>query len=267
MKLITSEVPEQFVHVDYILFDIDDTITHEGLLEQESFDTLWELRRAGLHAIPVTGRPAGWCDCIARQWPVSGVIGENGAFIMYMHNGKLERLYNPLAPALEDLQEKLAHLKTKILKKFPEARIAKDQPFRLFDIAFDFAEEEPILDLQFAENIARACEAEGATAKISSIHVNAWFGTYTKRSMAEYVLPELFKVRREDFGQRVMFLGDSPNDEPMFSFFPLSCGVANLMKFKEYIQHYPAYITEAPSGRGFREACRYVLASQNKQAE
>ncbi len=266
MKLITSEAPEQFASVDYILFDIDDTITHEGLLEQEAFDTLWDLRRAGLHAIPVTGRPAGWCDCIARQWPVTGVIGENGAFIMYMHKGKLERRYNPLAPALEAVQERLALLKTKILKQFPEARIAKDQPFRLFDVAFDFAEEEPILSLKYAESIARACEAEGATAKISSIHVNAWFGTYTKRSMAEYVLPELFNVHPDAFGKRVMFLGDSPNDEPMFSFFPLSCGVANLMNFKEYIQHYPSYITEAPSGRGFREACRHVLACRNKEA-
>jgi len=262
MKLITDETPQRFAEVDFVLFDIDDTITHDGLLEEASFETLWALRRAGLSAVPVTGRPAGWCDCIAQQWPVAGVIGENGAFIMYMKDGKLERLYNPDAPALETVQERLASLKADILAQFPEARIAKDQPFRLFDIAFDFAEEAPVLGLDFAEQLAEACEARGATAKISSIHVNAWFGTYTKKSMAAFVLPRLFGVASEEFATRVIFFGDSPNDEPMFKFFPLSCGVANLMNFKEHIKHFPPYITREPSGRGFKEACQFILASR-----
>lgn len=264
MKYITDETPQRFARVDFILFDIDDTITHEGLLEAESFETLWALRNAGIVAIPVTGRPAGWCDCIARQWPVAGVIGENGAFIMYMQGGKLERMYNPEAPALDTVQERLASLKADILAQFPGARIAKDQPFRLFDIAFDFAEEAPVLGLDFAERLARACEARGAAAKISSIHVNAWFGSYTKKSMASFVLPTLFGVREEEFDTRVVFFGDSPNDEPMFSFFPLSCGVANLLNFKEHIRHFPPYRTREPSGRGFKEGCRYIMNSKKQ---
>jgi hydroxymethylpyrimidine pyrophosphatase-like HAD family hydrolase len=62
--------------IRFVLFDIDDTITEKGLLPEESYSALWALRRAGIAAIPVTGRPAGWCDLIARQWPVAGVVGE-----------------------------------------------------------------------------------------------------------------------------------------------------------------------------------------------
>ena len=32
----------------------------------------------GKLVIPITGRPAGWCDHIARMWPVDAVVGENG---------------------------------------------------------------------------------------------------------------------------------------------------------------------------------------------
>ena len=264
MKLFSEEAPERFSAVDHVLFDIDDTITREGLLEEASFTTLWRLRESGIRAIPVTGRPAGWCDCIARQWPVDAVIGEDGAFVMYMRDGKLLRVYNLEAPALDSVRERLQTLRADILKRFPEARIAKDQSFRLFDVAFDFAEEEPVLGLDFAERIRSACEERGATAKISSIHVNAWFGSYTKKSMAAHVLSELFGVKPEEFSDRVVFFGDSPNDEPMFRFFPLSCGVANLMNFKDHIEFFPPYITEQPSGKGFAEACRYIIAARKR---
>lgn len=264
MKLFSEESPERFSAVDHVLFDIDDTITRDGLLEEASFATLWRLRESGIRAIPVTGRPAGWCDCIARQWPVDAVIGENGAFVMYMRDGKLHRVYNPEAPALDSVRDRLVALEEDIRKRFPDVRIAKDQSFRLFDVAFDFAEEAPVLGLDFAERICRACEDRGATAKISSIHVNAWFGKYTKRSMAAFVLQELFGVQPEDFGKRVVFFGDSPNDEPMFRFFPLSCGVANLMNFKDYIEFFPPYITRQASGKGFAEACQYLIAARKK---
>src|SRR5690242_4106527 len=66
--------------VKAVLTDIDDTLTLHGRLPAEAFDALWKLRRAGIKVVPITGRPAGWCDLIARQWPVDGVVGENGAF-------------------------------------------------------------------------------------------------------------------------------------------------------------------------------------------
>ena len=65
-----------------VLADIDDTITTHGQLTPEAYAALARLRAAGKLVIPITGRPAGWCDHIARMWPVDAVVGENGAFYM-----------------------------------------------------------------------------------------------------------------------------------------------------------------------------------------
>ena len=64
-----------------MLLDIDDTLTTDGRLTAAAYGALEKLSARGLRVIPVTGRPAGWCDMIARFWPVEAVVGENGAFI------------------------------------------------------------------------------------------------------------------------------------------------------------------------------------------
>ena len=66
--------------IEGLLFDIDDTLTTEGRLTAEAYAALERLKRAGRIVVPITGRPAGWCDHIARMWPVDAVVGENGAF-------------------------------------------------------------------------------------------------------------------------------------------------------------------------------------------
>jgi len=243
----------------FVLFDIDDTITEDGRLPEESYSAIWRLARAGLAAVPVTGRPAGWCDLIARQWPVDAVVGENGAFAFYMENGKLEHLFHPEAQDSGAARARLEPLRDLILAGVPGSRVAKDQFSRLFDLAIDFAEEEPILPLETAVRIRDFCESRGARAKISSIHVNAWFGAYDKLSMAE-----LYLTRRHgwdplgDLG-RVVYFGDSPNDEPMFARFPLSVGVANVRRFLPLMKARPAFITAESHGRGFAEGVDRLL--------
>ena len=69
--------------IKYILCDIDDTITTKGKLTAEAYNAMWKLHDAGYKVVPVTGRPAGWCDLIIREWPVEAVVGENGAFVNY----------------------------------------------------------------------------------------------------------------------------------------------------------------------------------------
>jgi len=64
----------------FVLLDIDDTLTTDGRLAADSYRALEALHQRGFIVIPVTGRPAGWCDMIARFWPVHAVVGENGAF-------------------------------------------------------------------------------------------------------------------------------------------------------------------------------------------
>ena len=70
MRAIT-EMPQQVAaSITVVLADIDDTITTDGRLTAEAYTALENLHKAGIRVAPVTGRPAGWCDMIARFWPV-----------------------------------------------------------------------------------------------------------------------------------------------------------------------------------------------------
>lgn len=250
--------------VRFVLMDIDDTITKDGRLERESYEALWRLKDSGYTVIPVTGRPAGWCDLIARQWPVDGVVGENGAFAFYLEGGCLQHLYHPRAqrPQAGDLLEEIGKA---VLSAVPGSRVAKDQFGRMFDLAIDFAEEPPILPRQAAEEIARIACAMGARAKISSIHVNIWLGDYDKLSMVENFLQARFAWLPEKDDESLVFFGDSPNDEPMFARFPLACAVANFRPWADLVQSLPAFITEAGHGRGFAEGVDILCSARGER--
>ncbi|MGC9312917.1 MAG: HAD-IIB family hydrolase [Sediminispirochaetaceae bacterium] len=246
----------------FVLTDIDDTLTDSGKLGSPAYAAMWRLYNAGFILIPVTGRPAGWCDLIIRQWPVQAVVGENGAFVYYSEKKdtglKIKTLYHPEV-AGEDLRRRLEDLKKKVLAEVPGSRVARDQFARQFDLAIDFREDPPDLGFEAAERIRRVCEAEGAVAKISSIHVNAWFGNYDKISMTKLFLQRLYGLDEEQIKSQVIFCGDSPNDQPMFSFFPFSCGVSNLKDMLDYITVPPAYVTDARGGDGFVELADLLL--------
>lgn len=250
MREIHTLTKEEAADVRYILHDIDDTITDEGKLLPEAYAALWALHDAGFRVIPVTGRPAGWCDMILRQWPVDAVIGENGAFVDYFDGPRKERFFHPSVPR-QRLHEKLLEIEAACLKGVPGCRVSKDQHYRICDLAIDFNEDEPKLGFAAAEKIKEICESFGAVAKVSSIHVNTWFGDYNKVSMAQLFLEQVF--HEMDIQSKVIFFGDSPNDEPMFQFFPLSVGVANIQPFLGGLAHPPAFVTKNRGGRGFAE--------------
>ena len=245
--------------IRYVLMDIDDTLTTGGKLLAASYAALWRLRAAGLRVVPITGRPAGWCDLIARQWPVDGVVGENGAFAMWEAEGqKLREILHPLAVPNDAPQ--LARARARALAEVPGCRIAKDQRYRRFDLAIDFAEEEPVLPLEAGVAIKRICDEEGLRAKISSIHVNAWMGDYDKLQTAAMFLRERFGYDDGADRGQVFFVGDSPNDEPMFAHFPMACAVANVGKYLHLMKRLPAFVTKAEGGTGFAEAVELILA-------
>lgn len=241
-----------------LLTDIDDTLTDNGKLGSAAYDALWRLADAGTEIIPITGRPAGWCDLIVRQWPVAGVVGENGAFAMYLSDGRRVIRYHPSAD--RESWKRLQDLRALITREVPGARTASDQPFRLFDLAIDFAEDEPNLGLEVARRIHDLCIRAGAEAKISSIHVNAWYGKYTKLDMTLLFLDERLGIRGTELQSDVLFVGDSPNDEPMFSFFPLSVAVAGIRQYENMIEKLPRYITTSRGGTGFVELVDILLS-------
>jgi HAD superfamily hydrolase (TIGR01484 family) len=262
MKPLSEMTGAEAAGVKYVLMDIDDTLTRDGKLLSSSYSALWKLREAGLKVIPVTGRPAGWCDLIAREWPADGVVGENGALAFWEEpraDGRpvLKAVYHK--DAVRNDHPALARIKERALGEIPRLRVAKDQFARLFDLALDFAEEDPVLPLETAERVKAIAGEEGAVAKISSIHVNIWMGTYDKLSMAEQFLADRFGWKSGAGDREVVFAGDSPNDEPMFARFPLACGVANVRRYGDYIKQLPAFIASKDCGDGFAEIALAIL--------
>jgi HAD superfamily hydrolase (TIGR01484 family) len=258
---------EEASGVRYVLMDIDDTLTHKGKLLESSYSALWKLKGAGLKVIPVTGRPAGWCDLIAREWPVDGVVGENGALAFWeeadsvVSPNRLPALKAEYHPnAVKNDHPVLLKVKERAIAEFPELRLAKDQFARLFDIALDFAEEEPVLPLSTAEWVRAIAEEEGAHAKVSSIHVNIWMGDYDKLSMTERFLAKRFGWEAGPGDREVVFVGDSPNDAPMFARFPLACAVANVSRYGALVAPLPAYVASRECGDGFAEIAEVVLS-------
>ncbi|MBT3191166.1 MAG: HAD-IIB family hydrolase [Verrucomicrobia bacterium] len=239
--------------------DIDDTISTDGKITSKAYDALWRAQQAGLAVVPVTGRPAGWCDHIVRMWPVDGVIGENGGLYMRMTEQGLQRVFRYDADARADFRHRLEQVREEILAKVPGCGVASDQPYREYDLAIDFCEDVEPLAQEAVTEIVRIFESHGATAKISSIHVNGWFGEFDKLTMAEQYTRDVFGVSLREEIDTFAFCGDSPNDEPMFAFFTHSFGVANVRGFLPQMKSHPTTITQAEAGAGFTEVVDSIL--------
>jgi hydroxymethylpyrimidine pyrophosphatase-like HAD family hydrolase len=112
------------------------------------------------------------------------------------------------------------------------------------------------------DRIVTLMEAEGLTAKVSSIHVNGWFGSYDKLSMSRLLLAEAFGIDLDATQGSFVYAGDSPNDAPMFAYFERSVGVANVRDFVDRIATLPAFVTAAPGGEGFAELTDLLLGRE-----
>jgi HAD superfamily hydrolase (TIGR01484 family) len=247
-----------------LLFDIDDTLTTEGRLTAEAYGALERLKRAGKMLVPITGRPAGWCDHIARMWPVDAVVGENGAFYFRLSDGKLHKTYRDPDEARARNRVRLAAIGARIVERIPGCALASDQAYRETDLAIDYCEDVPALPLETAERIAVLMRAEGLTAKISSIHVNGWFGGYDKLAMTQRLFADVFNVFPDALQREFAFAGDSPNDAPMFGYFENSVGVANVARFAGRLEDEPKYIALGSAGAGFAELAAILLAHNFK---
>ncbi len=245
--------------IQYLLTDIDDTMTTDGMLPAISYETLFKLKTAGIHVIPITGRPAGWCEMIARLWPVSGVVGENGGFYFQYKNKKMHRWFYTDSKTISENKLKLKKIETEILNSVLGSAVSSDQFCRLMDLAIDFCEDVPALSKPDVQKIVSIFENHGAIAKVSSIHVNGWFGNYNKVSTTLKFLENEFGLSEKQALETCAFVGDSPNDEPMFQKFPKSFGVANINNFADQIKFKPAFIANKNSGEGFAEIVNKIL--------
>lgn len=236
-----------------IFFDIDDTFSSNGKIRPEAYSAIWRLKEAGKIVVPVTGRPAGWCDHIARMWPVDAVVGENGTLYFMMKNGKLVKKYAASKSQRDLEKKKLNHIGNEILREVKGTALASDQDYREFDLAIDFCEDVPRVSEEGVSKIVEICKKYNVNTKVSSIHVNIWFGSHTKLTTTKLFVKNELNIDMDKENERFVFCGDSQNDEPMFEYFKNSVGVANVMNFKNRLKTFPAYITKKESGEGFAE--------------
>ena len=253
--------PQVAARLEGVFFDIDDTFTTAGRIHAPAFTALWRLKECGLRAVPITGRPAGWCDHIARMWPVDGVVGENGAFYFWMDDdkGRLRKRFLEPEEMREESRRRLTLLGREILESVPGTALAGDQRYREADLAIDFCEDVPPLGWDSVDRICEIFQHRGARCKVSSIHVNGWFGDYDKLKMTKLFVREQWGLDLDEFRDRVVFCGDSPNDEPMFRYFPHSAGVRNVLRFTERMTHLPAFVAHGQGGEGFAEIISHLL--------
>ncbi len=251
---------DELKNIRAICLDIDDTLSTHGKLTSEAYSALWQLKEAGFIVVPITGRPAGWCDHIARFWPVDAVVGENGAFTFFMEQKIRKRMNTPAGADEKILKEKLIQLSKKIKERFPKAIWASDQHYREYDLAIDICEDVEPWKMSDINELLALCAQEGAHAKLSSIHVNAWFGNYDKSKGFQYWLEQGASGCKNP--DQWLYIGDSPNDEPMFASFRYSVGVANLGKYLDRLVHPPTWITTGESGHGFAEMVQKLISQK-----
>ena len=195
---------------------------------------------------------------------IHAVVGENGAF-WFRHDGKRGRLVKRYAVEEKERQKRskqLVAIAGRILEEVPGCALSSDQGYREADIAIDFREDVPELPREEVLRIVEIMEGEGLTAKVSSIHVNGWFGGYDKLSTARLMMREEFAIDLDASREQFVFAGDSPNDQPMFAYFPNAVGVANVREMADLITNLPAWVTPSAGGAGFAELAQAILAER-----
>jgi HAD superfamily hydrolase (TIGR01484 family) len=252
---------DQWRAVRGVLTDIDDTLTRDGRLEPDALAALQALQAAGVPTLAITGRPMGWSEPFARTWPLNAIVAENGAVALWREGAELKVEFAQDAATRQHHAQRLREVAARVLREVPGVQLARDSAGRVTDIAIDHSEFTH-LPTEAVEQVVALMRAEGMVATVSSIHINGWFGQHTKRSGAQWMAHRLLGADTEAHPEQWLYVGDSTNDQAMFAHFPLSVGVANLLRFSAQLQHWPAYLTPGERGVGFSQAVRALLAAR-----
>ena len=260
-----------WARVTGVFTDIDDTLTTEGAITPDALGALAALKAAGLHVIPITGRPVGWSAPFAAAWPVDAIVAENGAVAIFSSQIGLQHLLDKRqqlskiyqqdattrAANFARMQRVLAHIEATV----PGARRAADSGGRECDIAIDHSEFTH-LPQEGIDACVALMRAAGMQATVSSIHVNGWYGAHDKLAGARWIVRELLGRDLDAELGRWVYAGDSTNDQVMFGHFAHSVGVANIARFAAQLAHPPCYVTRGERGAGFAEVAARVLAAR-----
>ena len=237
-----------------VFTDIDDTLTTEGAITPDALQALADLKTAGLHVIPITGRPVGWSVPFAAAWPVDAIVAENGALALRA----VSKLYQQDDETRRANFTRMHKVAARVLREVPGTSLAQDSAGRETDIAIDHSEFTQLPPERITQ-VVQILQSEGMNATVSSIHINGWFGAHNKWDGARWIVRELFGRNLGAEIDRWAYVGDSTNDQLMFEAFAHSIGVANIRRFEAQLTHKPRYITAGERGAGFSEVVRAIL--------
>ena len=272
MKPLSSWPVGDRQRIKGIFTDIDDTLTTVGAITPDALAALRELKAHGVSVIAITGRPAGWSQPFATDWPVNAIVAENGAVLLQNIGQKslwplqterkqLSKSYQMSDVLRVENLARMLQISQRILREVPGTKLAQDSAGRETDMAIDHSEFTQLPPAYIAQVVA-IMQSEGMNATVSSIHINGWFGAHNKSTGARWAVHELFGRDLNVEMDNWAFVGDSTNDQLMFEAFRHSIGVANVRRFESQLSHLPRYITEAARGAGFAEAARAVLSAK-----
>jgi len=252
--------PRACAALEGLVFDIDDTVTRAGRLERAAFDEMWRLSEAGLRLVAVTGRPLGWCDVIARHWPIDIAVAENGACWAHASGAHVSWGMFDGEAARASQRVLLDRVIAAVAHEMPEVALAEDQWARRCDIAFDVGEAKRVEGAEL-ERLLGIIRAEGARVVVSSVHAHVIAGDYDKPRGVVRAVREVLGAGSDVAADpaRWLFVGDSANDAAAFEWFPLSAGVANVRAWLDRLPLAPAYVARSDRGAGFAEIAQVVL--------
>jgi HAD superfamily hydrolase (TIGR01484 family) len=262
VKAASELSPEEARSLRGVLFDLDDTVLSHGILTRAAYDALWSLRDAGLALVAVTGRPSGWGEVLARQWPIAGCITENGAVHLVRDGGGVARRGSCDETERRARRMRLALLVERVREVVPEARLTDDNDLRVSDVTWDVGERMK-LPADRTLDIVREIERAGARWTQSSVHLHATFDADDKASGAVRFCVRELGVESGAALARFAFVGDSGNDAPCFAAFRTTFGVANVRAHAARLSVPPRYVAALPMGDGFAEIAGEILRKRS----
>ena len=256
-----------------VFTDIDDTLTTDGAITPDALQALADLKAAGLHVVPITGRPIGWSEPFAQSWPVDAIVAENGSVawvkpVIHSKNSPepaqtgavvLSKLYQADSATRSQNYARMQQVAARVLREVPGATLAQDSPGRETDIAIDHSEFAHLPPAQIAQAV-QIMQSEGMHATVSSIHINGWYGEHNKLQGARWIVRQLWGRELDAELHRWAYVGDSTNDQLMFEAFAHSVGVANIARFLPELKNKPRYLTQGARGAGFAQVAALICA-------
>ncbi|MBL8740457.1 MAG: HAD hydrolase family protein [Myxococcales bacterium] len=260
MRPLSELTPAEALAIDHFVFDLDDTLLDDGALGERAYASLFRLREAGIQLVACTGRPAGWAEIVARQWPIEQAIAENGAVAWQRNGAGRVVLWDP-APAGEraERRRRLLALRDEILRGLPEMTLADDNGGRITDITFDIGEHRRV-DPPIVDSARALAIAAGVETFTSSVHFHITLDKTDKA--AGFIAAGAALAGNGRSFARAGFAGDSSNDAAAFAAFGVSFGVANVRRHLHALPMPPTFVSDGEMGAGFAEIAEAIVAKR-----